>query len=321
MKRLRKSMSPVELLRLIQFLQIIGRHIEKESYQIEMDNFPIELSHITGLFNLGSMKPERTRSILREIALCGLCCMEEARVEVSSLYLANWHIFSQSIDYDIQNKNQRWNRLDGFLSEKHDLYKRFAELCDGNLDDERSDLEDVLNRFFPKPTVSTLVEWGYRLNRIQCNLLNGSFYPIKKEFALDRKNSGAFIRSLLDSYREEMDKSGQETVSLPVVAEKTCARLKIDRADFCNRLENFYDEYRPLVWLGAGVIRTYAYENFVSEEQSVLDVSGSGPWFTRDFFYRKTDLPQYAVDGIPRRFVKIERQLQKEVVKQYANEN
>jgi hypothetical protein len=316
----RKSMSPVELLRLIQFLQIIGRLIEEQLYEIALESFPVELSRMTGLFHLGSMTRTRVRSILREIAVCGLCSLEKAEITISKSNLNEWQNFSECMYSDIKNTDQRWSQLDSFLSKRHDLYGRFAETSRQGLRDKTFSLKENLRRNFPKPTVSTLLEWGCRLNRVQQDYLDEEcIYPIDKRFRFQRRNAGIFRRTFIDLYIKERNRLELEAVSLPILAEKVCAWLRIRREDFRDFLEDFYDEHRSDVWLGSGVIRTYAYEGFVAKEQTVLDVLGRGPWFSREFYYKKTDLPQYILNNIPRRFIKIETELLKEVEGHHAH--
>lgn len=299
-------MSPVELLRLIQFLQITGQFIEKQQYEIPLESFPIELSRMTGLFHLGSMTEKRVRSILREIAICRLCSLEKKRIIIRKSNLEEWRNLSECMTNDVKNIDQRWSQLDDYLAKRHDLYGRFVEACRKNLYEKSHDLQKNLMLRFPMPTVSALVEWGCRLNRVQRNYLNEEIiYSINKKFKSQRENVELFNRTLVDFYIEEKSKLDLDAVGLPILAENVCTRLRIRREDFRSLLEDFYVKHRSDVWLGSGVIRTYAYEGFVTKEPSVLDVLGQGPWFSRDFYYKTTELPQYIINSIPRRFIRL----------------
>jgi hypothetical protein len=302
-------MNPVELLRFVQFLQIIARAIEKESYELTFASFPLEISRMTRLLHLGSMTQERVKSILKEIETCGLCSAEKTKIVIDSCNVSEWQSFTGCINYDVQNGEQRWSQLDGFLSEKHDLYKRFSETSNKLLQNSSLGLRETLAKNFSKPTVSTLIEWACKLNRVQQNYLNGEVYPVQQEFKLHRQNAEIFKKNLGDFYVEEKRRLGYETVSLPVLAEKVCSFLRIRRRDFCTFLKDLYVEYPSGMWLGTGVIRTYAYEGFLANEQSILDVLGNGPWFLREFYYKRIDLPEYVIDNIPRKFIKIEKEL------------
>lgn len=314
-------MNPVELLRLIQFLQIIAQQIEETLYEVELESFPIKLARMTGLFHLGSMTQNRVRSVLREIAVCGLCSLEKTRIAIGKTSLDNWQDLSKCINLDMRNKDQRWNQLDRFLSERHDLYEKFSEMVDRSLLDKTVSLNETLMRNFSKPTISTLREWGCRLNRVQQNYLDEEIiYAFQDEFKLNKVNIERFGKTFIDSYIKEKSRGRlrSEAVSLPVLAERVCAKLRITRNKFRDLLEDFYDKHRSTMWLGSGVIRTYAYEGFVIEEQSILEVIGNGPWFLREFCYKKSGLPQYVVDKVPRRFIRIERELLEGVEDQHA---
>lgn len=287
---------------------------------MDLEYFPAELSHMTGDFHLGSMTRDRVRSILKEIAVCGLCLLERTKIVINNTNLNNWKHFSECIDYDLKNKDQRWSKLDGFLSERHDLYKNFDEITKGSLHDKAANLKDVVARSFSKPTASVLIEWGLRLNKIQQSLIDEDIiYPTHKVFKRKNQNVEIFRKALIDFYVEKTNEAGIETISLPYLAEKICSSLRITRSDFKDLLKDFYAEYPFKIWLGTGTIQTYAYESFVMEEQSILDVFGEGPWFLKTFYYDKVDRPQYDINKIPRRFIKIERELWKDVANQNAH--
>jgi len=282
--------------------------MKKNQSVIKFKEFPPIFAKRTGKFHLISMNPKRVKEILSEISYCGLCIVKHGLVTIDKKFDENWIKFEKAIIVDIKNKKNRWDNLDEFLSQNHDMYKKFSmlkEYYDGIY------LYDILNEKFSIPTTEALLEWGLRLNKIQQNYLSKkNYYFINKNFINKEKSYSIFKKTLFKNYQKIKENSKLIAQNLSHLAELTCEELLISRNDFKKLLTKTYKKHRGKIILETGLILSHTHKMFEIKNPSILNVIiRQRPWYELTFYYQKIGLPKYAVSGVPRRFITINQEL------------